>query len=326
MRIARIGVRSLVAGLWLLAVAGCSGAYGNGPSPNAPALPWFYRIQQTLSGGDVGVIASSKGVVAVGAQGDILRLNSLKVEFLAVDVPGRSLWMVLGGNTKELWVQDLESIEGPVRVASGLDRVPGLLLRDETRVMEPSADAVVLQLDLRTPASPRAEVVPGDLLEGEVTEEDRAAASRVSFESSPVLDAVLSRSPRPSSGNCRDPRPGFRRSFEGVICEDEALCGTAEPVPHTPFFRVIVRHDCGDLCHVQWALYRPTTGTWHDAKDPLALYGTFDLGWHSFSEVALSQSGESYVLDGSLYGWSGEMVEGLQGSGGGFLTASCWMR
>ena len=104
-------------------------------------------------------------------------------------------------------------------------------------------------------------------------------------------------------------------------CEDPDVCGTAEPLPGTQLLRVIVRHDCGDACHVLWQMYDPKTKTFIDFKTGRrSAQPILDGDPGNMSDAFFSAGGDGFVIDGDVYrAADGRKVFSGKPRGGGWL-------
>jgi hypothetical protein len=98
-------------------------------------------------------------------------------------------------------------------------------------------------------------------------------------------------------------------------CEDEDLCGTAESVPGTGLWRVLVGHSCGDGCYAEYRLYDPAAKRFHEEA------------WASWlSDAWVARDGSAFVTSAQLIRFDrGPVASGSRDDLPGDVVGGGWL-
>ena len=295
------------------------------------------RLKRAIGrNGPVALVASEAGIVAVGPDGTRALVVSGAVAWLFVDDRADVVWYEARVESGfELRILDWSlPAASPERVATGLgedDAEDVAIAYAEATYGPEEVSSHAGEYDgyvrlLMTAAGPVWSYQDGiydDIFERTDEVRPRRLAPLAFVPSATARLRELNERARGKSlllGVAPQPQPDAAPAVEKTRCWDSALCGSGQPLPGTPWWRVIVRHECGDACHVHYQLYDPATREFFDHESgkrsalPLESDERADV-----DDVWIAAGGEGFLIAGSVYDRAGKRLFRGSGRGGGWL-------
>lgn len=308
-----------------------------------PQEPLRERLQRELgSGRPVAVVASAVGVIAVGLDSRQQPLVEGIVDWVFVDDRAGVVWYQArapGGYELRLldWSTPSPRAE---RIATGLGGEDAVELSiayaesaygpEEIQSRTSDYDGYVrLLLTAAGPAWSYESGIYDHIFEREA---QRRAKLLEPLAFAPGAEARLrelnerARGKHLLLGAVAGPKP----AAPGVAperCWDTSLCGSGQPLPGTPWWRVIVSHECGDACHVRHQLFDPARREFFDPASGRRSPSPIDTGnARDVEDVWIAAGGEGFVIAGSVYDRSGKLLFRGDRRGGGWLGGQWQLR
>ncbi len=277
-------------------------------------------LQDVGVGQAVAIVSGTAGLRAISADGARQRvLVPRPTPWVLVDNDAGVVWFGSPDGT-ELELLDLEASDTtpPVTVARNLPTETGAgapeftIRRGDAELTfgHPIRPHIVVTLG----PTPGLSVDPGIL---EAWEQTATVADPVAKAPLPARELLVALDKRVAARPGRDvpTQPPEQRldTIDKSNCEDQQICGTAQPVVGTKYWRVAVAFSCGDGCYTDWRLYDPT------AKEFL------EDEWANWLVSAwVAPDGSAFVANGVVVRFDSGPLEATPagedaGSGGGWL-------
>ena len=301
----------------------------------APESLFDSLLRELGATGPVAIVPASEGVTAVSLNDGHRRvLVPGPVRWVFVDDRSRVVWFQRDVDRfSELWALDLtQTAPEPERIVTQLPQGEALAVGyvgvapetdDIVRSVVSEYDGLCeVWLHVTQPATKFVDGFYDHIFER--VEKHRRAVAKATIEvgAAPRLQELAVRG-RGRRLLVRAPAPAPQAKISAVAangCEQPDLCGMAEAIPGTRLQRVLIKHGCGDACHVWWQLYDPDTREFIDFRTqrrsakPIAIGQDSSLG-----EAYISRNGQGFVIDGDVFRTAGGQVFDGAGFGGGWL-------
>lgn len=311
------------------------------PSPDFELPPdgasWMKVIQARLGTGELVVISEGTRRAVANIDGEQYPLPPIEGDLIA-DPDLGLLWSyarqakcndTAGSCPYDLSVLDLTGNQLPRVALRGLSKKPYLVHLGPGTLGDEWAYDGGIGVDLTTSktALKYDKGVYDGILDGEDQEagdtsrniDPRAHVQRPAVGLLAALSKRLKRTGRTKQCEARELTKRIA-SVPRSACEAADLCGEATTIPGSGLQLVIIRHDCGDACHVENCLYDPQAKAFLDPRRPQQRTSVADVKC-VVGALEMSRSGNHWIHDDKLIAADGTPTP--NGKTNTWLTGGC---
>jgi hypothetical protein len=246
------------------------------------------------------------------------------VEGAALDAAQDLVWLVRGGRLEVLDLREAEPKPVPIveRWYIHTDGYASHPTIEVTGVSTASTDNTYAGVYPSLTWAAKPKIVTAEGAYGGIWEDQDAAAKKAIRKAKIVggkwLKEQQARKARTAPARPEPKKPANVTLPEGMgNCEDQELCGDAQPFGRTGWLLVVVEHTCGDACHTACVLFDPKTkrfaspaapATWGKSAESGSCLGyVFDDSGTRYlaGDQACTAKGCSSVGKGAGFGWLG---------------------
>ena len=269
--------------------------------------------------GDVAVLAGKTGLWAISINGKVkYRIFEGPVSWALVDNKLRVIWMIRpAGNEWTLELIDFEGQGQPETVLASFPGAPIDIIHDGHHLTSGDMNYAVSFALVFKDGEVNLETREGNFYFAERAERLKEAAETLAISDPKRIKALIAR----SKGRSFQPKvpavaPAVATKKKVKVdtsrCESPDMCGSAEIVPGTHYWKVLTEHSCGDGCYYKKMLYDPKKKKFFCASNPKLRGDEPEDGWNAPGAGWIAPSGKAYTNGLSIFSFKTGFVAGVK--------------
>lgn len=269
--------------------------------------------------GDIAVLSGKTGLWAFSINGKAkYRITEGPVSWCLVDNKLGIVWMVRPAGDE--WTLELIDLEGPGRSETVLPTFPGApidIIHDGAYLTSGDMNHAVSFALVFKDGDVNIETREGNFYFAERAKRLKEAAKTLAISDPKRLKALIARS-KSRSFQPKVPAvaPAVASTKKVKVdtsrCESPDMCGSAESIPGTSYWKVLTEHSCGDGCYYKKMLYDPKKKEFFCATNPKLRGDEPGDGWNSPGAGWIAPSGKAYTNGLSIYSFETGFVAGVK--------------
>jgi len=290
------------------------------------------RTKPEMSG-DVAIMYGKTGLWAVSIDGKAKhKIYGSPVSWAVIDNKLRVLWMVRPKEKK--LTLELIDLEGPGKPETVLASFPRVLLNirhDNTNLTSGDMNYPLMLSLVFKDGTVKTETSEGNYEFIEEVDELKKETKGIVISNMDRLKALMAKSKdRTVQPKIPETQPAKKLDVDKDRCESADLCGDAENVPGTHFWKVLIEHSCGDGCYTKTALYDPKSKKFFCAAEPKKRADYPKDDWSAMGSAWVAPSGKAYNKGYQLYSFETGLVTEIEpidiGSEPSWRTGGGWLK
>ncbi len=282
--------------------------------------------------GDVALMYGKTGLWAVSIDGKTKhKIYEGPVNWAVTDNKLRVLWMVRPKD-KKLTLEFID-LEGPGKPETVLASFPKVLLNirhDGTNLTSGDMNYPLMLSLVFKDGTVKIETSEGNYDFIEEVDELKKETKGIVVSNMERLKALMAKGKeRPVQPKVPETQPAKKLDIDKNRCESADLCGDAENIPGTHFWKVLIEHSCGDGCYTKTALYDPKTKKYFCAAEPKKRADNPKDDWSAMGSAWVAPSGKAYNKGDQLYSFETGLVTEMEpidiGQAPSWRTGGGWL-